>query len=126
MLEKVLADWCRERTPYEVMAACQREHVPAGNMLRLQELLHCAHFKARDFFRELNQPTVGRAVETEGGPVSLNQNYAPLIISPAPLQGEHTRLLAKELLGLTDSQVDQLVASGDLEGIVKGSDIASA
>jgi len=40
---------------------------------------------------------------------------APPVIGPAPALGEHTAEIARELLGLTDDAIEQLIASGVLE-----------
>ncbi|MCZ7526295.1 MAG: hypothetical protein M5U14_07925 [Acidimicrobiia bacterium] len=37
------------------------------------------------------------------------------IVAPAPGLGEHTREIAREVLGLADGEVDGLVARGMLE-----------
>jgi len=36
-------------------------------------------------------------------------------MSAAPALGEHTRVIARELLGLDDDEIDQLIVSGVLE-----------
>ncbi len=114
-LEKTLISWTTTLTPYQVMEACQAEGVPAGNMLRLSEFIGNPHLKARKFFRYLNQPSVGRPIEAENGPVGLNDTYCPPEIVRAPGRAEHTRSLAKSMLGLSDTDVDALVAAGVLE-----------
>jgi crotonobetainyl-CoA:carnitine CoA-transferase CaiB-like acyl-CoA transferase len=40
---------------------------------------------------------------------------APPVIGPAPALGEHTRVIARELLGLADDAIEKLIASGVLE-----------
>lgn len=114
-LEAILGDWCATLTPYQIMETCQAHAVPAGNMLRLDEFIQNPHYQARVFFRELNQPTVGRIVETENGPVAFNPNYCPPTIKRAPARAEHTRELAKEYLDLSDAEIDALAKNGDLE-----------
>ncbi|BFM14583.1 CoA transferase [Maricurvus nonylphenolicus] len=111
----IVSEWTRTRSPYEIMRLCQREQVPAGNMLRLTEFLGNPHFQARKFFNTLHQPTAGRPLETENGPVGFSQNLPQPIIKPAPVLAEHTREVAKELLQLDDGAISALVASGDLE-----------
>ncbi len=40
---------------------------------------------------------------------------APPPAEPAPRHGEHTREIARELLGLDDGEIDRLIAIGVLE-----------
>jgi len=97
------------------MNLCQKQGVPAGNMLRLSEFIENPHYNSRNFFRKLHQPTVGRAIETENGPVAFSDNIPPPQIQPASALAEHTRELMSTLVGLSDLEIDILIASGDLE-----------
>lgn len=114
-LERIVAKWCEEKTNYQVMQLCQEEGVPAGNMLRLSEFLENPHYLARQFFRTIYQPTVGRDIETENAPVGFSETLPQPEIIRAPARAEHTREIAREFLALTDKDIDALAASGDLE-----------
>ena len=84
-------------------------------MLRLSEFIENPHYNARNFFQKLHQPTVGRTIETENGPVAFSDNIPPPQIQPAPALAEHTRELMSTLIDLSDIEIDTLIASGDLE-----------
>lgn len=114
-IEDIVTRWCKSRSPYAVMNLCQKQGVPAGNMLRLSEFIENPHYNARNFFRKLHQPSAGRAIETENGPVAFSDNIPPPQIQPAPALAEHTRELMSTLIGLSDIEIDTLIASGDLE-----------
>ena len=114
-IEDIVTRWCKSRSPYTVMNLCQKQGVPAGNMLRLSEFIENPHYNARNFFRTLHQPSAGRAIETENGPVAFSDNIPPPQIQPAPALAEHTRELMSTLIGLSDIEIDTLIASGDLE-----------
>ena len=114
-LEAVVTQWCGGLSQYGVMALCQSQGVPAGNMLRLTEFIQNPHYQARNFFRILNQPSAGRPLETENGPVGFSETLPQPEITRAPARAEHTRELAKELLGLSDQEINILVETGDLE-----------
>src|SRR5262249_14716892 len=114
-VEKAGSAWCALSAPQYVRDRCQAEGVPAGNMLRLSEFLKDPHFNTRGFFRVLSQPSAGRGRPVENGPVACSESLPAPQIERAPAQGEHTVRLAKELLGLSSSEIQALVASGDLE-----------
>jgi len=114
-LEAVVTQWCGGLSQYGVMALCQSQGVPAGNMLRLTEFIQNPHYQARNFFRILNQPSAGRPLETENGPVGFSETLPQPEITRAPARAEHTRELVKELLGLSDQEINVLVETGDLE-----------
>jgi crotonobetainyl-CoA:carnitine CoA-transferase CaiB-like acyl-CoA transferase len=69
------------------------------------------HFEQRDFWREIDQPEIGRSVTYPRGPFTSDQ----IRVEPrgrAPHLGEHTRLILQNDLGLQDSEIDALTAAG--------------
>ena len=114
-LEAEVRRWCQDRTPQEVMEQCQSVGVPAGKMLRLSEFIVDEHFQARKFFRVLQQPTAGRPLETENGPVGHSETLPEPDIRRAPARAEHTRAVAREVLQLSDDEINELIAKGVLE-----------
>ncbi|MFK0113173.1 crotonase/enoyl-CoA hydratase family protein [Streptomyces sp. NPDC091217] len=80
----------------------------------MHDLLTDPQLRYRGFFAELRQPTLPEALPTEARPAhSLHLADPPL--RPAPLPAEHTREISRDLLGLTDDDIDKLVARGALE-----------
>jgi benzylsuccinate CoA-transferase BbsE subunit len=68
------------------------------------------HYRQRDFWREVEHPEIGRTVTYPRGPWQSDD----LQIEPrrrAPRLGEHTRAVLAGDLGLSDEQIDALVAS---------------
>jgi crotonobetainyl-CoA:carnitine CoA-transferase CaiB-like acyl-CoA transferase len=73
---------------------------------------------ARRFFRELRQPGLKRPVTMENGPAHFARRGDP-VLRPAPNHGEHTREICAELLELTDSEIETLLAEGVLEEVLE-------
>jgi crotonobetainyl-CoA:carnitine CoA-transferase CaiB-like acyl-CoA transferase len=113
-LEALLSDWTREHSAEEVMGIMQSHAVPAGKMFRIEEVEANPHLLERGFIRELVQPGIEQPMATENGPVLASALPDP-DIRQAPFLGQHTRMLARELLGFSDEQIDELIAAGDLE-----------
>lgn len=114
-LEGIVQTWCAGRSPREVRDRCQLHGAPAGNMLRLSEFLDDPHFRARRFFRVLDQPTAGRPLPTENGPVAFASSLPDPDIRRAPAMGEHTTQIARDVLRVSDGEIKSLLRSGDLE-----------
>mgnify|MGYP001346008257 CR=1 FL=1 len=106
-------EWTRTRTPDEVMKACQAERVPAGAMLSSLQQLDDPHLQARGFLVPVDQQGSGPLIFE--GPAFQATGMAPPRIEQAPLLGEHTREICRELLGYDDAEIDRLIASGAIE-----------
>ncbi len=113
-LEAGVAEWTKRHSPQQVMEILQAAGVPAGAMLRLDDLAENPHLQARRFFRTLEQPGMPRPLLTENGPVGHSALPDPAI-RPAPLQAEHTRELAGRVLDLSAKQIEQFIEAGVLE-----------
>jgi crotonobetainyl-CoA:carnitine CoA-transferase CaiB-like acyl-CoA transferase len=109
-----LARWAADRSPAEVMSALQAVGVPAGVMLRWPDELTDPHLAARHAFSTLTHPLLSRPVPT-GARVARFSGVADPPLRPAPMPGEHSRDIARTLLGLDDAEIGQLAASGVLQ-----------
>ncbi|MCU1346509.1 MAG: putative family CoA-transferase [Acidimicrobiia bacterium] len=112
-IDRELTAWTSARSPRDVAQILQRYGVPAGPMQRPDEYTCDPHLLARGFFRRYVQPHVGEVVN-ENGPCVAERIPDPQL-RPAPFHGEHTRLICRELLGLDDVTVDDLLQRGILE-----------
>jgi crotonobetainyl-CoA:carnitine CoA-transferase CaiB-like acyl-CoA transferase len=82
-------------------------------MLSSFDQLTDPHFIERGFLAPVQQQEVGPL--TFEGPAFRATGMADAHIAQAPLLGEHTREIAGTLLGLTDDEIDRLIADGVLE-----------
>ena len=104
----VCIEWSMERTKQELMEEAQRYRVPCMKVSTPQDLLEDRHFRAIDYFIELEHPIAGR-FEYPGVPVKLKGCPAQVTM-PAPLMGQHN----KEVLGeLGYSRADVLALKED-------------
>ncbi len=122
-IEAALAAWTCERPPAEVVDLLQSHGVAAGIVQHPVHQLADPHLRARGFFREIEQPGLGRVVLE--GPGFLAEAMAPRI-EPAPLLGEHTRALCRSCLGLDDAAIDALLEAGVIEQAQVASGAAAA
>jgi crotonobetainyl-CoA:carnitine CoA-transferase CaiB-like acyl-CoA transferase len=113
VIDERVRSWTRARSPHEAMTLLQAVGVPAGAMLRPGELICDPHLRARKVFATLEQPALG-PLTSERAP-ALFSRIAPAPLRPAPLQGENTREVVRELLGLSTSEINELVNRGILQ-----------
>jgi crotonobetainyl-CoA:carnitine CoA-transferase CaiB-like acyl-CoA transferase len=108
-----VAEWTVTFSPRDVMARAQEHGVPAGAMLSSFDQLSDPHLDARGFLVPVPQQEAGPL--TFEGPAFRGSAMTGPRITQAPLLGEHTKEIARTLLGLTDAEIEKLVADGVLE-----------
>jgi crotonobetainyl-CoA:carnitine CoA-transferase CaiB-like acyl-CoA transferase len=112
-LDERIGEWTATLTKDDVAAACQREGVPAAPMLTGAEQATDPQFVARGFAVKIDQPGVG-PLWLDGAAFRGEHMVGP-DIHQAPDLGEHTRDIARDLLGRDDDEIDRLLAAGILE-----------
>jgi crotonobetainyl-CoA:carnitine CoA-transferase CaiB-like acyl-CoA transferase len=112
-LDAKLGAWTKTLPKRELAALLQRHGVPCGPMFTGTDQLDDAHYQAWRYARFIEQPAIGRmALE---GPAFAATGMSDVYVAPAPELGGHTREIARTLLGMSDAQVEALVAEGALE-----------
>jgi crotonobetainyl-CoA:carnitine CoA-transferase CaiB-like acyl-CoA transferase len=108
-----LSAWTVTRRDTEVMELLQAAGVPAGVMLYPSDHITDPHSLARGFPKTLEQPGVGTFVLE--GPAMITPSMGEPLVAPSPGLGQHTREIARDVLGLSDAEIDDLIAIGALE-----------
>jgi len=108
-----IVEWTAPQSKDAVARACQEHGAPAAPMLTGAEMTTDAQYVARGFAVEIDQPGVGPLV-LDGAAFRGARMIGP-DIRPAPDLGEHTRRIARDLLGLDDDEIDRLLGAGVLE-----------
>ena len=114
LLDRRLSEWTKTLTPRQVMETLQASGVPAAMMMRPDDHDEDPHLQSREIHREMYQPGLDELVRLENGPFR-SRAVPPVRVTPAPMHGEHTREICATLLGLTESEIDELFAAGVLE-----------
>jgi crotonobetainyl-CoA:carnitine CoA-transferase CaiB-like acyl-CoA transferase len=84
-------------------------------MLTSLESVEHEQFLARGFRVEIEQP--GNLVPklVLDGPGFYGSGMLPPVVTAAPLVGEHTREICRDLLGMADDDIERLIHAGALE-----------
>ncbi|MBM9466431.1 CaiB/BaiF CoA-transferase family protein [Nakamurella leprariae] len=113
-LRAELAAWTATRPAVEAAEILQTAGIPAGNLVRVPDLLTDDHLAVRQAFDRLPQPQFADPLPTHGAEARFREVPVPEWRA-APVQGEHTREIATDLLGLGDDEIDTLLTDGTLE-----------
>ena len=109
-VDDAVAAWTSERDGLSAEAALQVAGVPAALAARAGELAADEQLWARTFYRILDRPEVG--AHPYPGPI-VGLHATPAVVDrPAPLYGEHTVEVLRELLGLDDDEIAALHDTG--------------
>ncbi len=111
-LEAGLGAWCGGRTAEEAQERLQAAGVPAHLVATMADVQHDPQLAARGQFWETDHPVIGRL--PYDGPAFILSETRAGPRRAAPLLGEHTEQVFRGLLGYTEDEVAELVASGAL------------
>ncbi|HEV8574673.1 MAG TPA: CoA transferase [Dehalococcoidia bacterium] len=112
-LDARISAWTADKDAYELMEDLQRPGVPAGVVQSAREMLDIdEHMKARGYYVYMEHPEAG--VHAHDGPPFVLSKTPGSIRSPAPCLGEHTEYVCKEILGLDDEGIAELMVAGAL------------
>ncbi len=107
-----MARWCAERSNSEVLETLEKAGIPAGPVLKPQEVLDHEHLKAIGAFKEISYPGIPAPVPLLSTPVSLS--VTPGTIRSAPPQiGEHTDAILAEI-GVDAEEISRLRSAGTI------------
>jgi crotonobetainyl-CoA:carnitine CoA-transferase CaiB-like acyl-CoA transferase len=113
VIDRHITEWTRTLPPREVMERLQSAGVPAAMMMRPDDHERDPHLVSRGVHREMHQPGLG-VVRLEDGPFR-SREIPPVRVTPAPQHGEHTREICATVLGMAQSEIDELFAADVLE-----------
>ncbi len=112
-IDEHLVEWTRELPPHDVMRRLQARGIAAGVVAHAHHHLVDPHLAERGYHLLVEQKPLGTLVLE--GPAFHGSALAEPVARPAPMLGEHTRELARERFGMSDAEIDALVAEGVLE-----------
>jgi crotonobetainyl-CoA:carnitine CoA-transferase CaiB-like acyl-CoA transferase len=112
-LDRLVEEWTIDKSPEEVMSLLQEAGIPTGVVQDGEDLLvRDPQLKNRGFYVYLDHPEAGR-IAHDGLTFSLSAT--PGEIRRAPLLGEHNEYVYREILGLSEEEVDRLTVENVLE-----------
>ena len=106
-VDEAIEAWTSGRDKYEAMHALAGAGLPAGACLNAEDLHRDPHLAERGMVVEYDHPARGR-VRLLGCPLKLSAS--PVEPARAPLLGEHTDDVYRDLLGLDEAELADLRA----------------
>ena len=112
-LEEAIGAWTVSEEAFPLVQRLQEAGVPSGVVHDAEDMLeHDEHLRERGYYVYLDHPETGRSAYD--GPAVRLHGTAGELPRAAPLFGEHTWEVATRILGYSEDEVADLVASGVL------------
>ncbi len=109
-IDAAITDWTSTRAPDDVMNALQAAGVASGVARLPVDLLTDPQLHARGFIQEIDRAFIGRHPQPS---MPFRETDRPFEIRSAPpTLGEHNREILAGMLGLSDTEIDQLTRDG--------------
>jgi len=112
-LDKLAEEWTVNYTPQEVMRRMQEAGVPAGVVESGEDLVADPQLNHRGTHIILEHPEIGP--HTYHPPPYRFSKTPHKLTMPAPCLGQHNEYVLKEILGMSDDEVADLLIAGALE-----------
>jgi formyl-CoA transferase len=103
-----IEQWTMSKTKFEAMEILNEYDIPCGPILSMKEIAEDPWLRKSGTVVEVDHPSRGRHL-TVGNPIKLSDS--PTEVTRAPLLGEHTEQVLKEL-GYGDKDVELLRSEG--------------
>ncbi len=112
-LDRLIGEWTIHHSAEEVMEVMQSAGIGAGVLETAEDLLeHDPQLKYQHFFQQFDNPVVGKHYAPQPSFLLSKSGFE---LRRAPLLGEHTEYILKELLRMPDEEIAELV----IEGVIK-------
>jgi benzylsuccinate CoA-transferase BbsF subunit len=106
-LDAGIEAWTTQRTPHQVMKLMQTAGVPAGAVQNSEDMYHDIQLRSLGYMTEVKVGNRGE-MTFDGPPVFLSEGQKAGT-NGAPLLGAHNEYVYRQLLGLSEGQVEQLI-----------------
>jgi crotonobetainyl-CoA:carnitine CoA-transferase CaiB-like acyl-CoA transferase len=114
-LVALMSAWTRTRIPVQAAEALQSAGIPAGPMNRPPDVLEDPQLIERKLLREMVHPLIDHPLPAETGPAPF-RHIPPAPQRPAPLPGQDTREICREVLGMSAEETERLITDRVLFG----------
>jgi crotonobetainyl-CoA:carnitine CoA-transferase CaiB-like acyl-CoA transferase len=108
--DAIFYPWLLERTKQQIMEQAQAARVLATAVNTPEDVLHDPHFRARQFFVEVEHPVAGQVIQL-GAPFQMAETPWS-IRRPAPRLGQHNAEIYGGVLGLSREELVVLREQG--------------
>jgi CoA:oxalate CoA-transferase len=115
-LSAILTAELINKTTAEWIGICEKADIPFSKINNIKEICEDPIIRHRNMLVTVDQPGVG-PVRIAGSPIRLSETPGE-VRGPAPLLGEHSAEVLREVLGYTTERIEDLKAEGVINATV--------
>ena len=105
-IDAIVEEWTSQHTNQEIETILEQARVPVASLKSVDELLNDPQIACREMLIEQENPVLGK-VKLPGSPLKLKET-PPDTSRRAPILGEHTEEVLKEILHYNDSEIAKI------------------
>ena len=106
-VKRIVEEWTGKKSVKEIVDFLLSKQIPCAPLYTVKDVVEDQHIAvARRMIREVEHPVAGK-MKVIGSPVNLSETPAE-VNSAAPLLGEHTEMILKDILNLSETQIAAL------------------
>jgi CoA:oxalate CoA-transferase len=109
-LRSIIETWIAARNREEIISMLIDYDVPVGPVNTVEDIFNCPQVNAREMLSEIHHPIVGQ-MKIVGVPIQFSETPVR-VRSAAPLLGEHTEEVLRNILSLSDSEIQTMREEG--------------
>jgi crotonobetainyl-CoA:carnitine CoA-transferase CaiB-like acyl-CoA transferase len=110
VVDGIISSWTENKQKWWIAELLKKAHVPSAPVQSIAEVANDPHLLARKMIREVTHPIAGKT-KVPGTPIKLSNS--PLEeVTPAPLIGEHTEEILKEMIGFNNEEINEFKEKG--------------
>ncbi len=109
-LDRLVEEWTTKQAAPEVMLLLQEKGVPAGVVQKNEDICNDPQLEHRQTYHKLSHPEIGYMLHQQPA-YRLSRSPCEMRAS-SPLMGEHNEYVFREILGLSDDEIADLLVEG--------------
>jgi crotonobetainyl-CoA:carnitine CoA-transferase CaiB-like acyl-CoA transferase len=117
-LDRLIEEWTCHLDKHDASQVLQQAGIAAAPVMRCSEIISDPHIDARGFCEEVTHPVTGTQ-RYHGFPVKFSATPVTIRM-PAPTLGQHNHYVLREILGIAEEEVRELVEEGVIGTMPKG------
>ena len=111
-VDAVVSEWSCTLDGGHIASSAQSVGIAAGRVAKNWQMLEDVHLNSREFFVDLDEPDVGR--KKYPGQAIMMGGLRKSDWIPSSRLGEHSEQIAKDILGISLRQIEQLESNGTI------------